>query len=73
LDNISNINNHEALRDTQKEVLFISSKKDSLLGERSYLEFKNKKNIKFSFLKNAPHIPFISFKKEIIDVVNKFL
>ena len=33
----------------------------------------NKKNIKFSFLKNAPHMPFISFKKEIIDVVNKFL
>lgn len=73
LDNLSNINNHKALRDTQKEVLFISSEKDSLLGERSYSEFKNKKNIKFSFLKNAPHMPFISFKKEIIDVVNKFL
>tara|TARA_B100000686_G_scaffold97838_2_gene104731 strand:+ start:24753 stop:25481 length:729 start_codon:yes stop_codon:yes gene_type:complete len=73
LDDIININCYNNLRDTKKEVLIISGSKDHLVGKKLYPEFKNNKNISFCSLQNIPHIPFISFKRELVDTIRKFI
>lgn len=73
LDDMINFDFYNNLKDTQKEVVIISSSKDSLLGDKYYTEFKNKKNIKICSLDNIPHMPFISYKKEVVQIIKEFI
>ncbi len=73
LNHISDIDYFDDLKHTQKEVLVIYGEKDNLLNKISFSKFRQNKNIKLCSLNHIPHIPFISFKKEIYSAIKKFI
>lgn len=73
LNNISNIDLFNDLMNSKKEILIIQGGKDKILGAASFTKLKENKHIKLCVLDDVPHIPFISFKKEIYNVIEKFI
>ncbi len=73
LDNISKIDFSNKLKNSKKATLVIYGGKDKILPKKSLKKFKVNKNIQFYTLDDASHIPFISFKKELSDVIEEFI